>query len=138
MTAFFAIRFNPYARVPVAIDEACPLDHFLLDWKGVKYADVRKALEAGATDEAIATLMDSHGTKKTPAEVKAWSDKLGWSGSLRKSASIIRNPAGALRDKGLSINSCMSFSRPESLTLPLVAECATYGNKSRNAAQRWR
>ena len=45
----------------------CPLDHFLLDWKGVKYADVRKALEAGATDEAIATLLDSHGTKKTPA-----------------------------------------------------------------------
>jgi hypothetical protein len=54
----------------------CPLDHFLLDWKGVKYADVRKALEAGATDEAIATLLDSHGTKKTPAEVKDWSDSV--------------------------------------------------------------
>jgi hypothetical protein len=52
----------------------CPLDHMLLDWKGVKYSDVRKALEAGATDEAIATLLDSHGTKKSPAEVKAWSD----------------------------------------------------------------
>jgi hypothetical protein len=54
----------------------CPLDHFLLDWKGVKYADVRKALEAGATDEAIATVLDSHGMKKTPADVKAWSDNM--------------------------------------------------------------
>ena len=54
----------------------CPLDHILLDWKGVKYADVRKALEAGATDEAIAKHLDSHGTKKTPAEIKAWSDNV--------------------------------------------------------------
>ena len=44
--------------------------------RGVKYADVRKALEAGSTDEAIASLFDSLGTKKTPAEVKAWSDNV--------------------------------------------------------------
>ena len=52
----------------------CPLDHFLLDWKGVDYASVRKALEAGATDEDIAKHLDSHGTKKSLAEIKAWSD----------------------------------------------------------------
>jgi hypothetical protein len=52
----------------------CPLDHFLLDWKGVDYASVRKALEAGATDEDIARHLDSHGTQKSPEEIKAWSD----------------------------------------------------------------
>ncbi len=53
----------------------CPLDHFLLDWKGVEYAGVRKALEAGADDAAIAKHLDSHGTPKTPEEIKAWSDQ---------------------------------------------------------------
>lgn len=52
----------------------CPLDHMLLDWKGVEYAGVRKALEGGATDEEIATYLDTHGTPKTPEEIRAWSD----------------------------------------------------------------
>ncbi len=54
----------------------CPLDHMLLDWKGVEYAGVRKALEAGATDEEIASYLDSHGTAKTPEEISAWSDRV--------------------------------------------------------------
>jgi hypothetical protein len=54
----------------------CPLDHMLLDWKGVEYAEVRKALEAGATDEEIAAYLDNHGTPKTPEEVRAWSDAM--------------------------------------------------------------
>ena len=29
-----------------------------------------------ATDENIATHLDSHGTKKSPAEIKAWSDNV--------------------------------------------------------------
>ena len=52
----------------------CPLDHVLLDWKGVEYAGVRKALEAGATDAEIVTYLNTHGTPKTPAEIQAWSD----------------------------------------------------------------
>ncbi len=54
----------------------CPLDHMLLDWKGVEYASVRKALEAGATDEEIARHLDTHGAKKTAEEIKAWSDSV--------------------------------------------------------------
>jgi hypothetical protein len=54
----------------------CPLDHVLLDWKGVEYAGVRKALEAGATDAEIAKYLDEHGTKKTAEEIKAWSDSV--------------------------------------------------------------
>ena len=52
----------------------CPLDHMLLDWKGVEYAGVRKALEGGATDEEIATYLDTHGKPKTQEEIRAWSD----------------------------------------------------------------
>src|SRR4051812_43050118 len=52
----------------------CPLDHTLLDWKGIEYADVRKALEGGATDEEIAKYLDTHGKPKTPEEVRTWSD----------------------------------------------------------------
>jgi hypothetical protein len=54
----------------------CPLDHYLLDWKGVEYAPIRHALEAGATDEEIAAYLDTHGTPKTPEEVRAWSDSM--------------------------------------------------------------
>ncbi|MBV9657952.1 MAG: DUF5069 domain-containing protein [Verrucomicrobia bacterium] len=54
----------------------CPLDHMLLDWKGVAYAPVRQALEAGASDEQIAELLNAQGTKKSPEEIKAWSDEM--------------------------------------------------------------
>jgi len=52
----------------------CPLDHMLLDWKGVGYTAVRQALEAGASDEEIARHLDTHGAPKTPEEICAWSD----------------------------------------------------------------
>ena len=82
-------RVGGYALLPRLTDKAradiagklgdeyhtdCPLDHYLLDWKGVSYAEVRQALEAGASDEAIAAHLDGHGTPKTPEEVKAWSE----------------------------------------------------------------
>ncbi len=51
----------------------CPLDHMLLDWKGVAYAPVRQALEEGADDAKIAALLDAQGTPKTPEEITAWS-----------------------------------------------------------------
>src|SRR5271155_1992342 len=52
----------------------CPLDNMLFRFKGVKGAEVRPLLESGKTDEEIAKWMDTHGTPKKPAEVKAWSD----------------------------------------------------------------
>ena len=54
----------------------CPLDHMLLDWKGVQYNDVKQAILNGADDEKIATLIDSKGSSKTPEEIKAWSDSV--------------------------------------------------------------
>ncbi len=54
----------------------CPLDHMLLDWKGVPYADIKKEIVGGADDDALAKYLDAHGTKKTGDEVEAWSDSM--------------------------------------------------------------
>ena len=43
----------------------CPLDHMLLDWKGVPYADIKKEIVGGADDDALAEFLDANGTKKT-------------------------------------------------------------------------
>lgn len=52
----------------------CPLDNMLFGFKGVTGADVRPLLESGAGDEEIARWLDTHGTPKTPEEIKAWGD----------------------------------------------------------------
>ena len=52
----------------------CPLDHMLLDWKGVSYDEIRREIEGGADNESLAKYLDTHGTPKTPEEVKAWAD----------------------------------------------------------------
>jgi hypothetical protein len=54
----------------------CPLDHMLLDFKGVSFEEIKKELADGATDEDIAKYLDTHGTPKSPDEVKAWSDDM--------------------------------------------------------------
>lgn len=72
-------RMTDKARADIAgkigdYHTGCPVDHLLLDWKGVEYADVRKALEAGSTDAEIVTFLNTHGMPKTPVEIQAWSD----------------------------------------------------------------
>jgi hypothetical protein len=54
----------------------CPLDNMLFGFKGVKGDDFKAEVEKGATVEEMATWLDSHGDKKTPEEVKAWSDEM--------------------------------------------------------------
>jgi hypothetical protein len=54
----------------------CPLDNMLFGFKGVKGDDVKEQLQAGATDEQIATWLDANGTPKSPEEIKAWSDDI--------------------------------------------------------------
>ena len=52
---------------------ACPLDQMLFQFKGVDAGDVRTLLGSGATDEAIATWFDSHGTPRSSEEIQGWS-----------------------------------------------------------------
>ena len=54
----------------------CPLDNMLFGFKGVTGDDFKAEVEKGATDEEMANWLDNHGTKKTPEEVKAWSDEI--------------------------------------------------------------
>lgn len=54
----------------------CPVDNMLFGFKGVTGAEVKPVLESGARDEQIAAWLDTHGTPKTAAEVKAWSDSV--------------------------------------------------------------
>ena len=54
----------------------CPVDNLIFGFKGVKGAEVKPLLVAGASDEQVATWLDTHGTAKTAAEVKTWSDSV--------------------------------------------------------------
>lgn len=54
----------------------CPLDNMLFGFKGVKADDFKAEVERGASVEDMARWLDSHGDKKTPEEVKAWSDEV--------------------------------------------------------------
>ena len=54
----------------------CPLDNRLFGWKGVSGDDFKAEVEKGASDEEMAKWLDSHGQKKTPEEVRAWSDQM--------------------------------------------------------------
>ena len=52
----------------------CPVDNMLFGFKGVDGEEVRKVLLSGADDEEVAAWITAHGLKKTPDEIKAWSD----------------------------------------------------------------
>ncbi len=54
----------------------CPLDHYLLDWKGIVYDEIKQEIVNGADDAALAAYLDTHGQQKTPEEVAAWSDSM--------------------------------------------------------------
>jgi len=54
----------------------CPVDNLLFNFKGVTGDEVRPVLKSGASDEAIAQWLDTHGTPKTADEVNEWADQM--------------------------------------------------------------
>ena len=54
----------------------CPLDNMLFGWKGIVADEFKAAVENGATDGEMVAWVNSHGEKKTPEEVAAWSDSM--------------------------------------------------------------
>jgi len=52
----------------------CPLDNMLFGFKGVTGDDFKAQVQSGASDADLAAWIDSHGTPKSPAEIKEWSD----------------------------------------------------------------
>jgi hypothetical protein len=54
----------------------CPLDNVLFGFKGVKGDDFSAEVAKGLGDHEMVQWMDTHGLKKTPEEIKTWSDEV--------------------------------------------------------------
>ena len=54
----------------------CPVDNLLFSFKGVNGVEVKPLLASGANDTQIAAWLDAHGTPRTEAEIRAWSDSV--------------------------------------------------------------
>jgi hypothetical protein len=54
----------------------CPLDNVLFSFKGVTGDQFKDAVKSAKTYEEVGTWLQSNGTPKTPAEIKAWSDSV--------------------------------------------------------------
>jgi hypothetical protein len=54
----------------------CPLDNMLFGFKGVKGDDLKAQIEQGASDQEMVEWLNQSGEKKTPAEIKRWSEKV--------------------------------------------------------------
>jgi hypothetical protein len=52
----------------------CPLDNMLFGFKGVTGDDFKAQVQTGASDTDLTAWIESHGTPKTPAEIKEWAD----------------------------------------------------------------
>ena len=48
----------------------------LFGFKGVKGDDFKAQIEQGASDQEIVEWLNQNGEKKTPAEIKRWSDEV--------------------------------------------------------------
>jgi hypothetical protein len=54
----------------------CPLDNMLFGFKGVKGDDFKAQIEQGASYQEIVEWHNRRGEKKTPEEIKRWSDEV--------------------------------------------------------------
>jgi|ERR1035441_4180712 hypothetical protein len=52
----------------------CPLDNELFSFKGINGKQFKAAVKTAKTYEEVGSWLQANGTKKTPAEIKAWSD----------------------------------------------------------------
>jgi hypothetical protein len=52
----------------------CPLDHLLLDWKGIGWEAFRAEIVAGSTDDEVVRFLDENGIEKSAEEVDAWNE----------------------------------------------------------------
>src|SRR5437899_601773 len=54
----------------------CPLDNMLFGFKGVKGDDFKTQIEQGASEQDMIEWLNQSGERKTPAEIKRWSEKV--------------------------------------------------------------
>jgi hypothetical protein len=63
----------------------CPLDNVLFSFKGINGAQFKTAVQAAKNYEDVGAWLLANGTKKTPAEIKTWSDET-------EAGSMMKNP----------------------------------------------
>jgi hypothetical protein len=63
----------------------CPLDNMLFTFKGINGGQFKTAVQAAKNYEDIGAWLQMNGTKKTPAEIKDWSDAM-------EAGSMMKNP----------------------------------------------
>ena len=63
----------------------CPLDNVLFSFKGITGAQFKTAVQAAKNYQDIGIWLQANGTKKTPDEIKAWSDEV-------EAGSMMKNP----------------------------------------------
>jgi Domain of unknown function (DUF5069) len=54
----------------------CPLDNMLFSFKGINGGQFKSAVQAATNYDDIGAWLQANGTKKTPAEIKTWSDEM--------------------------------------------------------------
>jgi hypothetical protein len=63
----------------------CPLDNMLFSFKGINGGQFKTAVQAAKNYEDVGAWLQANGTKKTPVEIKAWSDEV-------EAGSMMKNP----------------------------------------------
>jgi hypothetical protein len=63
----------------------CPLDNLLFSFKGINGGQFKTAVQAAKNYEDVGVWLQANGTKKTPVEIKAWSDEM-------EADSLMKNP----------------------------------------------
>jgi len=63
----------------------CPLDNMLFGFKGINGAQFKTAVQAAKDYEDVGIWLQTNGAKKTPAEIKTWSDEM-------EADSMMKNP----------------------------------------------
>src|SRR3984957_5356179 len=54
----------------------CPLDNMLFSFKGISGGQFKTAVQAAKNYEDVGTWLQANGTRKTPVEIKTWSDEM--------------------------------------------------------------
>jgi len=54
----------------------CPLDNMLFGFKGIQGSDFKAEVEKGRSDDQMVEWVNTHGKKKSPEEIKAWSSEV--------------------------------------------------------------
>jgi hypothetical protein len=54
----------------------CPLDNMLFTFKGITGKQFKTAVQAAKNYEDVGAWLQNNGTKKTPVEIKIWSDEM--------------------------------------------------------------